>query len=569
MLVELSPKTPDLNAWNGKPTVDFVDRWTKSLSFSKVMVTGVIPVLERLPVCRFFGRLSNNKAVLACDSDEEGQVEILIASSEVVPFAKTGGLADVCGALPIELNRQGHNVHVFLPAYRQAQACGQTIEETGIDFQIPVGNRIVKGSLLKSFLPGSGVPVYLVDQPEYFDRPELYRDNGEDYKDNCERFVFFSRAVLEAIRLLDLSVDLVHCNDWQTGLIPAYLKIEYSDAPGYRNIASLITIHNMAYQGQFWHWDMLLTGLDWKYFNWHQMEYYGQLNLLKSGIVFADSINTVSPRYSQEIQSAPLGCGLEDVLRNRSEVLSGIINGADYSIWNPEIDEFIPAHFNADNWREGKSICKDALQNEFGLPVHRDKPLLGIVGRLADQKGFDLIAQVIQQWVHSSETQWAILGTGEPHYHELLSRLAGEFSDKVAVKLEFSNRLAHLVEAGSDMFVMPSQYEPCGLNQLYSLKYGTIPIVRATGGLADTIFDTNGENLATGRANGYSFEVYEAGALENALGRAVETFRNDQNTWNQLVQTGMRQDWSWSASAQKYVELYEQTIARSNNTICA
>ena len=496
-------------------------------------------------------------------------MNILMASSEVVPFAKTGGLADVCGTLPIELSKLGNQVHVFLPAFRQALNSGQTIEDTGIRFQLPIGGRIVEGKLLKSHLPGSNVPVYLIEQPEYFDRVELYREEGEDYKDNCERFVFFSRAVLESIRLLNLDIDVVHANDWQTGLIPAYLKTEYCDAPGYDRIGSLLTIHNMAYQGTFWHWDMLLTGLDWKYFNMHQMQYYGKLNLLKTGIVFADSINTVSQRYSQEIQNEPHGCGLEDVLRQKRDVLSGIINGVDYTEWNPQSDELIAKAFGPENWQDGKAECKRALQNEFGLPEDPSAPLLGIVGRLADQKGFDLIAKIIEHWAQSTNVQWAILGTGEPHYHDLLGRLANQYRSNIGVKLEFSNRLAHVVEAGSDMFVMPSLYEPCGLNQLYSLKYGTVPVVHSTGGLADTIADMTGENLATSRANGFSFYSYDPAALDSALGRAVDTYRNDRNAWNQLVQTGMQQDWSWGLSAEKYVQLYEQTVTRANDTICA
>ena len=496
-------------------------------------------------------------------------MNILIASSEVVPFAKTGGLADVCGALPIELANLGETVYVFMPAFRQVRQSGQTIHDTGIRFEIPIGNRIVEGRLLQSTLPQSDVTVYLIDQADYFDRAELYRENGADYKDNCERFVFFSRAVLESIRLLDLSIDVVHVNDWQTSLIPAYLKIEYANAPGFENIGSLLTIHNMAYQGQFWHWDMLLTGIDWKFFNWHQMEYYGKLNLLKAGIVFADSINTVSPMYAQEIQSEPHGCGLEEVLQHRSKILSGIINGVDYDLWNPATDDLIAAKYSATDWQSKKPECKRQLQQEFGLQDRSDAPIFGIVGRLADQKGFDLVAEIIEHWAKKVDAQWAILGTGEPEYHALLARLAEQYSGKVAVKLEFSNRLAHIVEAGADMFVMPSRYEPCGLNQLYSLKYGTVPIVHKTGGLADTIADANGENLATGRANGFSFDDYSAAELENCLQRAYDTYRNDQNAWNQIVVTGMNQDWSWNASAAQYVELYELTMARANQVVCA
>jgi starch synthase len=364
-----------------------------------------------------------------------------------------------------------------------------------------------------------------------------------------------------------LPVDIVHVNDWQTGLIPAYLKIEYASAPGYEHIVSLMTIHNMAYQGQFWHWDMLLTGIDWKYFNWHQMEFYGKLNLLKTGIVFADSINTVSPRYSVEIQQTPLGCGLEKVLHHRRGVLSGIINGVDYDTWNPAIDPHLPVNYGPHDWEVGKAACKRALQSELGLPVEPSSPLLGIVSRLADQKGFDLISQIIENWARTSDAQWCIVGTGEPKYHQLLTRLNEQYPHRVAVRLEFNDRVAHLVEAGADMFIMPSQYEPCGLNQLYSLKYGTVPIVHATGGLADTISTANGENLATRRANGFSFDFYDVGGLETTLKSACDAYRHDRHMWTQLVTTGMQQDWSWKASAAKYVELYELTMSRSSQAV--
>ena len=490
-------------------------------------------------------------------------MNILIVASEAIPFAKTGGLADVVGALPIELSRLGHRVTVMMPAYRHAKESGQHLESTNIPLDIPIGNKIVSGSLLRSQLPGSNVPVYLVEQDDYFNRPELYRQDGSDYRDNCERFVFFNRAVMESIRLLDLSPNIIHANDWQTGLLPAYLEIEYANAPGYSDIASIFTIHNMAYQGNFWHWDMLLTGLDWKYFNFHQMEFYGNLNLLKTGIVFADSVTTVSPTYSGEIQSSDLGCGLQETLQQRSATVSGIINGVDYSIWNPQSDKKIAANYSVENWRDGKSACKRDLQEILGLPVREDVPVVGIVGRLVDQKGFDLIARVMQQWVNHTDVQWAILGTGEPRYHDLLQKLQQEHPDKVGLKLTFSDELAHKIEAGSDMFLMPSLYEPCGLNQLYSLKYGTVPVVHRTGGLADTIAHPTGDNLANHSANGFVFNDYEAGALESVLGAACEMYRNDQGAWEQLVRTGMGQDWSWKTSAKAYERLYEETLQRT------
>jgi starch synthase len=491
-------------------------------------------------------------------------LNILLATSEAVPFAKTGGLADVCGALPIELARLGHQPAVILPAYRQTRYCGLPIQPLGIDFIVPIGSKMVTGHLLRSTLPGGNVPVYLIEQDQYFDRDELYSVDGKDYIDNCERFVFFNRAVLEAIRLLDLQVDVLHVNDWQTGLIPAYLKIEYHSVPRYQRIASLLTVHNLSYQGQFWHWDMLLTGLDWKYFNWHQMEFHGNLNLLKTGMVFADSISTVSPRYAQEIQSSPLGCGLEGVLQYRHDALSGILNGIDPHEWDPATDPHLAANYNADTVSLGKPLCKAALQKELGLPQEPTAPLVGIVGRLIDQKGFDLVAEVLQRWVQTSDVQWVILGTGQPRYQKLLETLAQRFPQRVALRVEFSNPLAHRIEAGADIFLMPSRFEPCGLNQLYSLRYGTVPLVRATGGLADTIvgFDPQSSVAA---ANGFVFQEYSALALSECLRQACDLYHKPE-VWSKLVAVGMGQDWSWARSAKQYVELYQKTIERRNAT---
>jgi starch synthase len=487
-------------------------------------------------------------------------LNIVFASSEVVPFAKTGGLADVGGALPNELARLGHSPVVFLPAYRQAWECGQPIEPTDIGISVPVGSKVVHGRLLRSHLPDGQVPVYLVEQNDYFDRDELYRTNGEDYRDNCERFAFFCRAVMQAIGLLGVDVDIVHANDWQTGLLPAYLKTEYASVPGYARIGSLITLHNLAYQGHFWHWDMLLTGLDWKYFNWHQMEFHGHLNLLKTGIVFADAINTVSPQYALEIQHEPLGCGLEGVLRHRRESLSGILNGVNYDIWNPAQDRAIEATYDADTWPEGKAKNKAALQQEMGLPLEPRVPLIGLIGRLAGQKGWDLVGEVMQRWVAHRDVQWVILGTGEIEYHRLLSKLSAEHPNRVAARLEFSDRTAHRIEAGADMFMMASQYEPCGLNQLYSLKYGAVPIVHRTGGLADTITDATAENLHAHVANGFSFQEYSAAALERTIEQACDLYANQPEVWSKLVICGMTQDWSWTKSAQQYVELYAHIL---------
>ncbi len=488
-------------------------------------------------------------------------MNILLATSEAVPFAKTGGLADVCGALPIELARLGHKPVVVMPAYRKVQYCRQPIKPLGIDFIIPIGSKTVTGHLQESALPGSDVPVYLIEQDQYFDRDELYSVDGKDYIDNCERFVFFCRAALEAIRLLELEVDVLHANDWQTGLIPAYLKVEYARKPGYERIAGLFTVHNMSYQGSFWHWDMLLTGLDWRYFNWRELEFHGKLNLLKTGLVFADSINTVSPRYAQEIQTAPLGCRLEGVLQHRRDVVSGIINGIDAKEWDPGSDPHLAANYDVNSVGEGKPVCKAALQKELGLPVKPDAPLIGLIGRLTDQKGCNLVVEVIQRWVGENDAQWVVLGTGLPKYHKLFAMLTERFPAKVAARLEFSDLLAHRIEAGADIFLMPSRFEPCGLNQLYSLKYGAVPVVRATGGLADTIVGV-GNSPAGAEPNGFSFQEYSALALDETLRKACEMYRQPDQ-WRKLIETGMRQDWSWARSAREYVKLYEETVRRA------
>ena len=489
-------------------------------------------------------------------------MNIIIASSEIVPFAKTGGLADVCGALPQQLDQLGHQVTVMMPGYRSVAYGDFDVQKTGIELEIPVGGQLVPGQLLVTTIPESNVKVYLVANDDYFDRESLYGEKGVDYQDNAQRFIFFDRAVLEAVRLLDLQPDVIHCNDWQTGLIPVLLKAEYDSNPLYEKIASLITIHNLAYQGNFPSSAMSLTGLDWKYFNHSQMEFFDQLNLLKTGIVFADSINTVSPTYAQEIQTAEQGCGLQGVLEDRADVLSGILNGIDTTQWNPATDDLIPANFSPDDWPQGKAVCKKHLQNYFGLEQNSNTPLIGIVGRLATQKGWSLILQVMQKWLETNDFQWVVLGTGAPEFHTALTSLYQNHPHKLGLQLGFSNELAHQIEAGADMFVMPSEYEPCGLNQMYSMAYGTVPVVRRTGGLADTVVDANLETIADGTANGFLFEGFTATELEQGLGRAVEMYLHDKENWNNLVNVGIQRDWSWAVSAKAYESLYFQTIER-------
>ena len=497
-------------------------------------------------------------------------VNILFATTEAVPFCKTGGLGDVCGALPLALEKLGLRPTLIMPAFRHTFQSGRRIDPTGIRFEVKVGEHMVAGEFLRSTLPGSEIPVYLVEQDCYFNREQLYRETDGDYRDNSERFIFFNRAVIEAIKLMKLKPDVLHCHDWQTGMLPVYLKTTCADDPTYQDIATLFTIHNLAYQGNFWHWDMDLTGLGWEHFNWAELEFHGQLNFLKSGLVFSDKINTVSPRYATEIQSPPMSCGLEGVLGHRANDLSGILNGVDYDAWNPATDSMLnfdlgATNFDATNFETGKANCKRALQRELGLPERDDVPMLASVGRLADQKGFDLIAESLPRFAEEEDMQWVMLGTGERHYEDLLREISAKYPEKVAVRIGFSNELAHRIEAGTDMFLMPSRYEPCGLNQMYSLKYGAVPIVRETGGLADTITNAWDETLKDGTANGFSFADTSSYALSLSIERACKAYTNKE-VWHQIVRTGMLQDWSWDRSAVEYAKLYEATCQAVSQT---
>ena len=491
-------------------------------------------------------------------------MRILLASSEAVPFSKTGGLADVASALAKSLAQAGHQVWLVVPYYPRVQAengaACPPIADSGQTFEVPVGSKPVSGRLLWAELPASSVTVLLVDNRDYFDRDSLYHEDGADYKDNCERFTFFSRAVMETARRLVLRPDVVHANDWQTGLVPALLEIEYRNVPGFQRTASVFTVHNMAFQGTFWHWDMLLTGLDWKYFNWRQMESFGHLSLLKTGITFADLVTTVSPTYAKEIQTPEFGCGLHGALHARRESLIGILNGIDAEVWNPAADPAIAEDYTADNVAQGKAACKTELQQQLGLPIRADVPLLGMISRLTDQKGFDLIAESADE-ILQHDLQLAFLGTGEERYERLVADLAYKHPEKVAATIGFDETLAHQIEAGADIYLMPSRYEPSGLNQMYSLRYGTVPIVRTVGGLADSVVDAVYENLVDETATGFQFSEYSSRALSQQIARAVETFK-DKQTWGQLVRTGMRQDWSWNRSAAEYVTTYERAAAK-------
>lgn len=486
-------------------------------------------------------------------------MNIIFVASEVAPYAKTGGLADVAGSLPKFLAQLGHNVAVFMPLYRQVKQSKQEFTDTGETFSVVIGDKLIDGKIFAGKMPKSKVPIYFIANDDYFDRPELYMDRAKnaDYDDNSERFIFFARGVLEAAEILGLKPDVVHCNDWQSALIPAYIKTIYGEGRAVSDAKTLLTIHNMGYQGLFWHWDMKLTGLSWTLFNWQQLEFYGRLNFLKAGIVFADQVNTVSRRYAEEIQADEFGHGLAGALRERSDSLFGVVNGIDYTDWSPEVDELIPAKYSMKDMT-GKATCKEHLLKLHNLPKKKRTPLIGMISRLDKQKGFDILELALPRLMEM-DLQMVILGTGDKKYHDLFEAAAKRYPEKLAINLAFNNQLAHQIEAGSDMFMMPSRYEPCGLNQLYSLKYGTVPVVRATGGLADTIVDCTDETLASGQATGFSFEQYTPVDLLETVERALKFWRREE-AWDKLVHNGMRQDWSWSRSAKEYVALYKRAL---------
>lgn len=481
-------------------------------------------------------------------------MKILFAASEMVPFSKTGGLADVAGALTKALSELGHEVSAVVPFYRATEEKGFDIEEMDCVFSIPISDREEYGEVFRT-VTDAGVTVYFIGKAAYYGREELYGTPKGAYHDNAERFIFFSKAVIELCKRLDLSPDIIHCNDWQTGLVPIYVKSLSKDDPLFRDTGTFFTIHNIAYQGLFWHLDMHLTNLPWDIFTPDGIEFFGKINLLKAGIVGADALSTVSPKYAEEIQTAELGCKLEGILGKRSDRLFGVLNGVDYDEWNPQTDEYIAANYGPEDL-SGKIACKADLLREFGLPDSDDVPLLGVVSRLADQKGFDILAPAMDEII-AQGYRLVLLGTGEERYHKLFEEMAGKYPDRVGVKLTFSNELAHKIEAGADIFLMPSRYEPCGLNQMYSLKYGTVPLVRATGGLEDTIVDYADSPSTSG--NGFKFVEYSSSALLDKLRRA-RGFYADKDQWNRIMLNGMACDFSWGASAKRYVELYGKAI---------
>ncbi len=473
-------------------------------------------------------------------------MKILFVASEGLPFSKTGGLADVIEALPKALVEMGHEVAVALPRYRGTKTSKVVIPS----LTIPLGARlrfpaVADGSVV------NGVRYYFVEDREYFDRERVYGTESGDYPDNGERFAEFARAAIEIAKHV-WPPDVIHCHDWQSALVPVLLRTLYAGDPALSAVPVVFTIHNLGYQGLFPREILGRVGLPESLFHIDALEFYGRVNYLKGGLIFSDYLTTVSRRYAQEIQTRAYGHGLEGVIEKRAKRLVGIVNGVDYSVWSPENDTFIAARYSARDL-SGKRVCKKDLLEQFQLPAgNLSPPVIGIVSRFADQKGFDLIAEVASELLREDLIVVA-LGAGEAKYESLFRELAGRFPGRVGVRIAYDNVLAHKIEAGADIFLMPSRYEPCGLNQIYSLRYATVPIVRATGGLDDTIeqFDP-----ASGRGTGFKFEAYDGRTLLECVRQALRVYR-DGTTWRKLQTNGMAKGFSWKASAGEYVKLYE------------
>ncbi len=480
---------------------------------------------------------------------------ILFVASEVTPFAKTGGLADVAGSLPAALASLGHQVFVVLPLYRSVKEGSYGIKPYDRTLSVPFKGQQLKAGVF-SVKKGRNVHFYFIQRDEFFDRSGLYGTSEGDYFDNAERFIFFSRAVLELGTSMGFPPDIVHCHDWQTGLVPVYLKNLYKNDSVLKQAKSVFTIHNLAYQGVFPKEKMAVSELPLELFSMRGLEYYGKMNFLKGGIVFSDIITTVSEKYAQEIQTPDFGYGMEGVLRDRRGDIYGILNGVDYTSWNPRTDPHIAARYDRKSLT-GKKKCKDELKKIYNLKGSQDIPIIGIISRLADQKGFDILSGALNDLMRL-DLYLVILGTGDARYEKQYAALAKKYPGRLGVKIAFDNVLAHKIEAGSDMFLMPSKYEPCGLNQMYSLKYGTIPIVRATGGLDDTIQRFDPE---TGEGNGFKFSAYSPQALLEETQRALVLFQ-DKKAWTTLVHKAMTMDFSWKKSALKYGEIYDRAIKK-------
>ena len=479
-------------------------------------------------------------------------LRICLASPEFAPLAKTGGLADVSAALSLYLHRAGHDVRVLIPRYSRIEALGLDIEPVeGIaSMHINLGGADLNFGIDRTTLPDTDLPVYLLRCPALYGRDAIYTNDPDEHL----RFVLLSRAVLEMCQRLEFAPDIVSCHDWQTALVPLYLKTVYAWDELFRATKSTLTIHNIGYQGMFGAWTLDQLGLAGAEYHLHQDDLKeGVINFLKTGILYADLITTVSPTYAREILGEDYGMGLNNLLRDRADSLVGILNGVDYAEWNPAVDSLIPANYSPQDM-SGKVVCKERLMLETGLDVQADRPLVGIVSRLVGQKGFDLVENVVPALLEQRDFAVTVLGSGESRYEDFFNWLKTRFAGRAGFYQGFSNELAHWIEAGADMFLMPSLYEPSGLNQMYSLKYGTVPIVRETGGLADSVEQIN-PDAASG--TGILFRDYNPQGLNWALNRGLDLYA-DPALWTQLVANGMQMDFSWERQGTRYVELFRQ-----------
>jgi len=471
---------------------------------------------------------------------------------EIVPFAKTGGLADMTGSLVAALEKLGAKISVIIPAHRSVLQQRALLQETGIRLAVPVSNRTEYGAVLKGTI-GADISIYAIQSDRYFDRASLYGTAAGDYPDNAERFVFFSRSALQLLSQLG-APQVVHCHDWQSALAIAYLETQPHLYWPISSAKTIMTVHNLGYQGHFPPGDWHLLNLDASLFSPHYLEFYGKINLLKAGLVFADAITTVSPTYAEEIKTAEFGFGLEGVFRERAGALFGILNGADYNVWNPATDRLIARNYGPYDL-SGKAACKADLQREFGLPERPEVPLFGIVSRLVAQKGCDILGEMLATLL-AQDVQFVLLGSGDKHYQDSFAALPAGYPGKAAVRIGFDEILAHRIEAGADMFLMPSRYEPSGLNQIYSLKYGTIPIVRATGGLKDSVEEFDPVSKT---GTGFLFGPYDSSSLRIAVDRALGVFPQ-KSDWNTLIRNAMAADFSWDRSVRAYLEVYNELL---------
>ena len=482
-------------------------------------------------------------------------MKILFASSEVYPFAKTGGLADVAGALPVALEKMGHDVKIVMPKYSLISDAEWKLKRlTGFD--VAAEPAPVPVELFSGVVPKSNVEILFLGYDLLQRRKGIYQEKGKDYPDNIEVFSIFCRAILSIPRLLNWPPDILHLNDWQTALVPSYLRYNFRDDPFLRNAATVMTIHNLAFQGIFPGETFPLLGLPEELFTPEYIEYYHQINFLKAGIVFSDVITTVSPTYSREILQPEWGCGLEGLIRKREKRLFGILNGADYEIWNPAQDRSLHRGYSA-KALEGKKECKKALQRKCKF-AELDVPLIGIISRLTHQKGIDMVADLLDE-LFLLDLQIIVLGIGEAELEERFKKASERFRDKLSVHLTFEEKFAHRVMAGADILLMPSRFEPCGLSQIYALKYGTLPLARKTGGLADTVIDATPRNLESGKANGFLFETASPHALLTTLRLALSIYPK-KPVWNKMVRTAMSSDLSWEHSAAEYLSLYQNVL---------